>query len=38
VRIADDTWVLVGRSEDFSFANGGNIVNTAFIVTRPAWW
>lgn len=34
VRIADDTWVLVGRSEDFSFANGGNIVNTAFIVTR----
>lgn len=33
VRIADDTWVLVGRSEDFSFANGGNIVNTAFIVT-----
>lgn len=32
-RIAEDTWVLVGRSEDFSFANGGNIVNTAFIVT-----
>lgn len=32
-RIADDTWVLVGRSEDFSVANGGNIVNTAFVVT-----
>jgi hypothetical protein len=34
VRIADDTWVLVGRSEDFSLTNGGNIVNTAFIVTQ----
>ena len=33
VRIADDTWALVGRSEDFSLSNGGNIVNTAFIVT-----
>jgi len=33
-KIADDTWVLTGRSEDFSFANGGNIVNTAFIVTE----
>lgn len=33
LRIADDTWVLVGRSEDFSLTNGGNIVNTAFIVT-----
>ena len=34
VRIADDTWALVGRSEDFSLSNGGNIVNTAFIVHR----
>ena len=33
-KIADGTWVLTGRSEDFSFANGGNIVNTAFIVTQ----
>lgn len=33
-KIADDTWVLTGRSEDFSFTNGGNIVNTAFIVTQ----
>ncbi|HMV17135.1 MAG TPA: quinoprotein relay system zinc metallohydrolase 1 [Zoogloea sp.] len=32
-RIADDTWVLTGRNEDFTLANGGNIVNTAFIVT-----
>lgn len=33
VAIADGTWVLVGRSEDFSTANGGNIVNAGFIVT-----
>jgi len=32
-RIADDTWVLLGRNEDFSIANGANIVNTAFVVT-----
>lgn len=32
-RLAEDTYVLVGRTEDFSRANGGNIVNTAFIVT-----
>jgi len=32
-RIAEDTWVLSGRNEDFSVANGGNIVNTAFVVT-----
>jgi quinoprotein relay system zinc metallohydrolase 1 len=32
-QIAEDTWVLEGRLEDFSFANGGNIVNTAFIAT-----
>ncbi|MBL8447133.1 MAG: quinoprotein relay system zinc metallohydrolase 1 [Zoogloeaceae bacterium] len=31
--IAPDTWVLEGRTEDFSVDNGGNIVNTAFIVT-----
>lgn len=31
-RIADGVYVLVGRREDFSFANGGNIVNTGFIV------
>ena len=32
-RIADDTWVVLGRNEDFSVANGANIVNTAFVVT-----
>src|SRR5574337_1028454 len=26
-QIAADTWVLEGRLEDFSFSNGGNIVN-----------
>lgn len=33
-RIAADTYVLRGREEDYSFRNGGNIVNTGFIVTR----
>lgn len=32
-QVAPDTWVLVGRSEDFSRENGGNIVNTAFVAT-----
>jgi len=31
-RIADGVFVLVGRTEDFSTTNGGNIVNTGFIV------
>ena len=31
--IAENTYVFVGKSEDFSFKNGGNIVNTGFIVT-----
>lgn len=31
--IAKDTWVVEGKTEDFSPANGGNIVNTAFVVT-----
>lgn len=33
VRVAEDTWFIEGRTEDFSVENGGNIVNTAFIVT-----
>ena len=33
-KVAEDTWVVVGRNEDFSFENGGNIVNSAFIVTE----
>ncbi len=32
-QIAEGTWVLLGRNEDFTFTNGGNIVNTAFVVT-----
>lgn len=31
--IAPDTYLFQGRNEDFSPANGGNIVNTGFIVT-----
>jgi quinoprotein relay system zinc metallohydrolase 1 len=32
-KIAADTWVVVGATEDFSRSNGGNIVNTAFVDT-----
>jgi uncharacterized sulfatase len=32
--LAPGAWVIVGLKEDFSFANGGNIVNTGFIVGR----
>lgn len=32
--VAPDTWVLQGKLEDFSNKNGGNIVNTAFVVTE----
>lgn len=32
-KVADNTYVFVGKTEDFSFENGGNIVNTGFIVT-----
>ena len=33
-RVARDTYVFEGRRENFSQANGGNIVNTGFIVTN----
>lgn len=33
-QIAKDTYVFVGKREDFNFENGGNIVNTGFIVTE----
>ncbi|OUD12079.1 quinoprotein relay system zinc metallohydrolase 1 [Thioflexithrix psekupsensis] len=33
-RIAENTYVLIGVNEDFSVKNGGNIINTAFIVTQ----
>lgn len=31
-RIADGVYVLIGRTEDFDTRNGGNIVNTGFLV------
>lgn len=34
-QIAEDTWLLEGSTDNFAKANGGNIVNTAFIVTEP---
>ena len=33
-QIAEDTWLLEGSTDNFAKANGGNIVNTAFIVTE----
>ncbi|ANQ86140.1 putative beta lactamase [Azoarcus olearius] len=33
-RVADGVYALIGRREDFSFANGGNVVNTGFIVGK----
>jgi quinoprotein relay system zinc metallohydrolase 1 len=32
-RVADDVYVFIGRDEDFDTVNGGNIVNTGFIMT-----
>ena len=33
VEVATDTYVFVGRNEGISAENGGNVLNTAFIVT-----
>jgi len=33
-QIAEDTWLLEGSTDNFAKANGGNIVNVAFIVTQ----
>ena len=33
-RIAENTWVIEGAVDDFSRANGCNIINTAFIATK----
>ncbi len=33
-RIAPDTYVFEGTTEHFSLRNGGNILNTGFIVTE----
>lgn len=30
--VADGVWTFIGRTEDFDTVNGGNIVNTGFIV------
>ncbi|VVO26247.1 quinoprotein relay system zinc metallohydrolase 1 [Pseudomonas fluorescens] len=32
-QIAENTWLLEGSTDNFAKANGGNIVNTGFIVT-----
>ncbi|SDS85058.1 quinoprotein relay system zinc metallohydrolase 1 [Pseudomonas oryzae] len=32
-QIAEDTWLVEGSTANFEMANGGNIVNVAFIVT-----
>ena len=32
-QIAEGTWLLEGSTDNFTKANGGNIVNTGFIVT-----
>lgn len=32
--IAEDTYIFLGLDEDFTWDNGGNIVNTGFIVTE----
>ncbi|KGK41617.1 beta-lactamase [Nitrincola sp. A-D6] len=32
-QIAKNTWVVTGLTEDFSSTNGGDVVNSAFIVT-----
>ncbi len=34
IKVATDTYVVEGRLEDFSVRNGGNIVNTSFIITE----
>lgn len=33
LKIAENVYAFIGATEDFSFENGGNIVNTGFIVT-----
>ncbi|MCX2887960.1 MULTISPECIES: quinoprotein relay system zinc metallohydrolase 1 [unclassified Pseudomonas] len=32
-QIAEGTWLLEGSTDNFAKANGGNVVNTAFIIT-----
>lgn len=37
-QIAPDTWVIEGAVDDFSRANGCNIINTGFIVSPEGHW
>ena len=37
-QLAADTWVIEGAVDDFSRANGCNIINTAFIATPEGTW
>ena len=32
-KITDDIYFFEGANEDFTFKNGGNILNTGFIIT-----
>ncbi|MBC8269181.1 MAG: quinoprotein relay system zinc metallohydrolase 1 [Rhodospirillaceae bacterium] len=34
VKVAEDTYIFQGSKEHFSLENGGNIVNTGFIITK----
>jgi quinoprotein relay system zinc metallohydrolase 1 len=36
--VAADTWVIEGAVDDFSRANGCNIINTAFLATSEGTW
>lgn len=33
-KIADGVYAFIGKTEDFSWKNGGNVVNTGFVVTN----
>ncbi len=33
-KIADGVYAFIGKTEDFSWQNGGNVVNTGFVVTN----
>jgi hypothetical protein len=37
-KIAETAGRFIGKTEDITRANGGNIVNTAFVVTPMASW
>lgn len=37
-KVAEDTWVVVGRNEDFSFENGGNIRTAPSSSPKRVWY